>query len=353
MFARLKNLLLGLLITTALILGAEGVSRLVHPVHPVEMLDAKGKRIPKMSNTAVTLEPGARYRVHSNEFDAWTSHNALGFRGPDAATDPDIIFIGDSYTFGMGVADHETFPHVYCEARGARCINLARPASGTLEQLDVLSHALDTYPWTPGEVRLFLLGSTRAIGYPSPMSGNDLGDNLIYLNRQAAANREPADAERRAPTTSSDDTGWMAWLVAQRGHLINASNLVRSIYFMAAPTLRMHLIPAPDPAMTQAALEATRKGLDGFRALAQARGFTLKVYLLHPQEDLRLGTAAASYEAIRKLLPDGELIDTAPAFPTDASIDEGYFSYDGHLTPRGSAAIARFLLDNENTRSEQ
>ncbi len=78
------------------------------------------------------------------------SVNTLGLRGPElppAASDPAhrILVVGDSFTFGQGVKDHQTFP-VYLEevANQAspfpryRVINAGRSGTNTREQVEFL-----------------------------------------------------------------------------------------------------------------------------------------------------------------------------------------------------------------------
>jgi lysophospholipase L1-like esterase len=56
--------------------------------------------------------PYSRAHHHSAEFDLTVKINNLGFRGPVTAiqkTKKRVLFIGDSFTFGWGVEDHETW----------------------------------------------------------------------------------------------------------------------------------------------------------------------------------------------------------------------------------------------------
>ena len=60
------------------------------------------------------LVPGARSQLVTSEFDVLVSINSQGHRGPEFATEPGagrrIVAVGDSFTYGWGVADDETWP---------------------------------------------------------------------------------------------------------------------------------------------------------------------------------------------------------------------------------------------------
>ena len=61
------------------------------------------------------------------------SHDQYGFRLAPQATDfaaTDMLFIGDSFTYGLGVEDHETFAYLIDQALPANAINAAVNAYG-------------------------------------------------------------------------------------------------------------------------------------------------------------------------------------------------------------------------------
>ena len=65
------------------------------------------------------LAPGTRYRQVSSEYDALTTITAEGYRVPAPKGPLDVIFLGDSFTFGSGLADDETFAWPGGESYGA------------------------------------------------------------------------------------------------------------------------------------------------------------------------------------------------------------------------------------------
>jgi hypothetical protein len=62
------------------------------------------------------LRPNARGRMVSPEFSAEIRVNSLGFRGPEISPVKKpgvrrVLFLGDSFTFGAGLKEHETLPY--------------------------------------------------------------------------------------------------------------------------------------------------------------------------------------------------------------------------------------------------
>lgn len=55
--------------------------------------------------------------------------NKHGFRSNEFCEKDNAIFLGCSYTFGIGLPLHKTFPQIVCEKIGLECFNLGLPAS--------------------------------------------------------------------------------------------------------------------------------------------------------------------------------------------------------------------------------
>jgi hypothetical protein len=92
----------------------------------------------------VRLEPGATMKFRLRENPLTTIHvNAQGYRGEDwPAPNPDaapgkgeIIVLGDSQVFGLGVEDDETFSAKLAEATGRTVLNAGVPTYGPPEYL--------------------------------------------------------------------------------------------------------------------------------------------------------------------------------------------------------------------------
>ncbi len=401
---RILNIVGSLLVFAAL---AEVGSRWLHPVPQVSYVDDQGQSFRSLRRDKYRLAANTRYHVRSREYDALATHTAGGYRGPLTSNNPQLLFIGDSFTYGLGLTDEQTFVYLFCHERKQSCVNLGRPGSGTFKQLDILEHYLKTEHWRPREVRLFMLAMTSAIGQKHSFGGNDLGDNLQYLhvhqNRKQGRERRSQISETFGTSEASETLGfsglrsdpvmeliltflrpvwarlfatqpftasiftarpsrqiaisadkptssggWLAKLADLRRGLINNSNFVRTIYFYTAPFLRAHFTPPPDPQRLAEALRVTAEALQKLDHLSQHYGFKYRVYLLPPLADLTRGTWARSYQQIRAITPDEDLIQTAHLFVGGSgSASDYYFPYDGHFNPQGARKLADFLLSEQ------
>ena len=108
---------------------------------------------------------GVRLRPHASQLLRFGSKNnpithvqigAEGFRASESAGtlpapgDHDVLVVGDSQVFGLGVEAEQTFSHVLQEelqktTPNARVLNLGVPTYGPDEYLATLEHALTTY----------------------------------------------------------------------------------------------------------------------------------------------------------------------------------------------------------------
>lgn len=99
--------------------------------------------------------PGVEYTLRPNwrgeSYGVPVVTNAWGFRGPEPATDGTgaIVFIGDSLTFGFGVREEETYPHLFGEAlrsggEDVQIVNLAVPGYNADQAVAVLAARIDS-----------------------------------------------------------------------------------------------------------------------------------------------------------------------------------------------------------------
>lgn len=94
-------------------------------------------------------------RFRSNLFDAVVEHNAEGFRAADPAFDgpsdrPRAVFLGDSFVWGWGVAQGESFTDLLQTSWQGRTevVNRGVNAYGTTQQLILLKQLVETNPKT-------------------------------------------------------------------------------------------------------------------------------------------------------------------------------------------------------------
>ena len=107
--------------------------------------------IPQMDLDVVAYDPELTYllrpgpaRFRNREFDTQIAGNSAGLRDDEASLEhPELIVLGDSFAFGWGVEQHETFAQVLERGTGLTVLNAAMSSYGTarevllLERLDV------------------------------------------------------------------------------------------------------------------------------------------------------------------------------------------------------------------------
>ena len=141
----LGDLLLILCGLTVSVFAAEYISRFVRPVSPGTWVDCNGHPVDLNASTPFwpQLPPRRVVRTIAPEYDVVATIDSAGNRVPDGGTSPDVLFLGDSFTFGLGVSDRETFVWIYCNSLGLTCANLGRPGTGTIRQIETLNYYLN------------------------------------------------------------------------------------------------------------------------------------------------------------------------------------------------------------------
>jgi lysophospholipase L1-like esterase len=125
-----KRLLLLSFSLLASLLFAELAVRLVRP-----------RAVMTVSRGLYQPDPPRRYRVapgfrgtiaNEVEFDTPVSTNSLGLRGPEVGPKRGlrILALGDSFTFGVGAGQKETWPARLAEILGAEVLNAGAPGFG-------------------------------------------------------------------------------------------------------------------------------------------------------------------------------------------------------------------------------
>lgn len=327
-------LMLGVVVAIAIV---ELVSRAVFPISPgLQWVTLDGQPISGL------FVPGSTYRQVADEYDALTTITEEGYRVTTADSDPDVVFLGDSFTYGHGLSDEETFPVIYCRSLGLSCANLGAPESGTMDEINRLEEFLVQYEWRPREVKLFIYAMTRSL---SP--GNDLADNLYDSETPQQQTSEPisepaeTDEVLTEPTAGEDSPGLVARIVDSRFLVLRYSNLARIVKYVLGPQLKTLLLPKLGEQELAKALEFTKLQLDRLELISRTYGFQYEIYLFHPVQDITGGTAEDTYELI-SAQTEVPIHGTAQLFEDNPS--SYYYKSDLHFNPEGSRLIAEYLV---------
>jgi hypothetical protein len=313
------------------VLLAEGLSRIFAPISDLrENIALDGTRIRDF------LTPGSVYRQVSNEYDALTTITEKGHRVPVVEGNPDIVFIGDSFTFGYGLSDEQTFVSLYCRRQRLTCANLGQPGSGTLRQVERLEQFLKDWSWQPREVRLFVFAMSGSFS-----AGNDFVDNYDRERRM-----QVAAASGGAPTElpQAEAAGVAERIIGMQSFLLRHSNLMRLLKFYAGPLVKSLIVAEPGEQRMAIALDATRNALARLDALSRERGFEYSIYLIVPVNDILRGTQDQTFAMLNGVSPK-PAIATAQLYVESPA--QYYYAFDGHLNPEGNRLMADFLVSRD------
>ena len=336
---RLSLLLISLIVALVI---AEVATRIIHPIWDGrDNVTLDGRPIKGW------FEPGIVYRQVSNEYDAVTTITDKGHRVPGTEGNPDVIFLGDSFTYGYGLSDEQTFASIYCKQRNLACVNLGMPGSGTLRQVERLEQYLNRYGWRPKEVKLFFFGMSSSFS-----AGNDFVDNY---NREHPTSNESENSNGTATgsvrSPPPDHRGIVERVIGLQSVLLNHSNLLRLAKFYWGPMLKSMLVADPGAARMAEAVSATERALERLDELSRRSGFEYSIYLIVPVHDILRGTDGETLATLRgvtakPVTPTADLYRDAP--------QDFYYAFDGHLNPQGSKRIADFLvsLDEASTHPD-
>jgi len=324
------------------VLGAEFLSRMTMPISPgTRNFTLDGDPLVVDYPGSYRYRPNLTYRQVSSEFDVRVTITSHGNRVPETTINPDTIFLGDSFTFGHGISDEQTFVRIYCLKVEISCTNLGRSGSGTGKEIDILEHYLNTESWRPREVKLFMLVMTHTLS-----SGNDLLDNLAY--EEGWANRQTDNVTTPDGQPASSQFAVNAYKI--RRWLLIRSNLARLTQFVFGPWLRARFSPRASQDKLKSALERTAVQLQRLDMLGRHHGFRYRIYLLHPMQDILLRTYEETAARLREVAPNPDrVVGTGELFMPDPL--PFYYAYDGHLNAAGSAKVAEFL-ESERKQEE-
>jgi lysophospholipase L1-like esterase len=296
------------------------------PVHGGVFRDHDGN-IVRIAQDEFILRPNLEVVHSSSEFRAEVHTDELGFRKTfNESRTPDYLFLGDSFTFGHGVADEEVFSSIFCHRNNFTCLNLGRSGTDTFDQVRILRHAIDTLHIKPKNVAVVMLASCSL-----DVSGNDIGDNLSHYRHEAGNIR--ADIKARVAVA---DMGLDVGALIKRIQLsVGDFEITKRVMLLLASKLKRGLYTCSDDPSIEAALKATDVALAELETLAKETAFRVGIFVIHPYQELD-GAFRTTQENLRKL--PARRLDWY--FTGQYFRREHYYPYDGHFNSAGHANMA-------------
>lgn len=332
-------------VLVALIL-AELISRVFIPIFPgTKQLELDGQEL-----NIDYVQKGAVYRQYSEEYDALTTITPKGYRMPAVADNPQMIFLGDSFTFGQGLSDEHTFPYLFCNTLQTSCANLGFPGGSTISELDRLEAFVAREGWRPQHVLLFVFAMTQFLG-----AGNDLYDNIRTeenLKKFALISYPTRHISTLSYVTMNNDmlSDFLYFVLDFRKTILEHSNFARVLKFYFGPQLKEFLAPAIKEETLDHALSLMKEQLNRFVKLGEQFEFTAHIFLIHPVQDLLRGSYHHTISRFRSISPITVHSTAHVFFPNP---EQYYFPLDGHLNEKGSKQVAAYLLSDFSNLVQQ
>jgi hypothetical protein len=212
----LRKTLLCAAVSGALLVGLEATLRwfpLYNPV-PFYVTEPSG---PPPTDSWMIADPLIGWRLRPDfqrdEASKYATSNSAGFRGPEELDAPDapVVVVGDSFVYGTGVSDDDTFAaQLEHLLRGPRVVNLGMPGFG-IDQiaLTVRHYALPLKP------RLIVVGVVEL----------DFERTLVAYNRGRRFVRPPVLLVNGQLVPRTTDVGPLVGWLDSHGRLWRAGRL--------------------------------------------------------------------------------------------------------------------------------
>lgn len=310
--------LLGFSFAIMFVIG-EVASLFVSPISPgPHIVDLEGNK-QKIS----FIEANNQFRIVTPDYDAVTTITRDGYRAPEANGNPEVIFMGDSFTYAQGVKDDEAFPAIYCKALKLNCANLAVPGSSTIYEVDRLEQFLKTKNWSPKQVHFFFF------------TGNDFGDNLAAEDKRSKGQPfEPAQMNLNPQAEAEKGT---VEKIIDFG--LKHSNLLRVAYYKVLPIIRND--PEEAKAQLAKALSITKKEFARLEALSQTYEFNYQLYAIFTEPEIIQDKYKALGKQLQAISPK-PIVMLGDLFKQDTK--QYFFPSDGHFSVAGNKLLADYLI---------
>ena len=333
----------------------------------------------------LVLPPATRIHYETDEFSFDAESNALGYRGPELAAEKSrwrVVALGDSFTYGWGVAEREAWPAVLEQRLRSAGVeveiaNLGQGGVATAEYARIAERAVPAL--RPDLVLVGVLQGddlAQAVEARAPEGGAReavkgalelLAPELLAHLRAARTSEEldirahwRAQAQGYLTSMSADTERWYRALPAPLRESFESGGLNPGLVTMARaePGHLMHTLEL-ETAATRAAIEDMAAHLARIRDLgapvlvvsiphaafvSEANRGTYRALGFQLGEDCATTSAMDSATARAAELAGVEFVALTECYRPAAAERELFFLHDGHPNADGYAQLADCLL---------
>jgi hypothetical protein len=353
----MKNLLFRLIAVVLGFAAAFGLAEIaVRTICPQETGPVRFAFNPVLGEIPVPNQEGRQ--VHPGNFDFTYSNNSLGFRGsreygPKKPGEFRLLLLGDSFTYGLGVNDHQTYGyHLQQSLRrhhlNAVVINAGNPGHGT-------EYALKLFQTVGAGLR----PDVTVLGFFPAFFGRDAQGEYYTIGPHGELS-----AKKLQPATGKIKTflfhfpGY-SWLISWS----QAANLVKqaAVNYLVQDS-RDH---QGNGGLTSSLVTFSKPGATGFSNAANRK--LAEIYLNHLREAVRqansellvcyipISSEVEAYRRTGKISRDeqtvkdivgrqgGVLLSLTPVLAADPEPIRALYYPEGHWTPRSDALAGNYL----------
>ncbi len=291
--------------------------------------------------------PDYAYHVRTSELD----RTGLGVRGTVPAGRPFAVAVGDSFTFGVGVEETDTWVHRLSQALGASVVDLGLP-SACLTQFT----RMYTRYGAPLHPRVVLWEAytpdiDKNVWFDMWLrhGGGPFYDWQVWARAVGTTGRGPIGAVKAWLDSHSITFNIVKLVVAGSGYHYRSPTM--DIFFGAA----FHFSLA-DPVTAQG-WRLTRTAILDAAAMARREGATLVVVYFPQREEVyapllrgRFLVSEQGFGVPQRMLRQFtaehkiDFVDLTPEMAAHGAAGEQlYFPHDGHWNERGNALVAALI----------
>ncbi len=288
-----------------------------------------GKQIkPSLSDPKILL-PNKKFIHKSSEFKVIVTSTDYGNRISYKNNKLEKhIFIGDSFTFGHGVNDQDTFVHLFCKMKKISCVNLGKPGTDQGSQLEILKTYLKKNNIKIVQLNIFIFYSCNM-----EASGNDLKSNFRRYNIEEKLTQKNIIINKQAVPFSRNRV--LSFLKTN----LYKSEIIKRLISLFISNLKNNLSKCSKINEINKSFESLDFYLKKFINVAKVNNSKIKVYAIPPYYELNNKLSNDIFNDSIKL--EGLNINNIDNLEIDS-----YYEFDGHLNKFGHIKIYEYLDKN-------
>ena len=328
----LRIIFFNLLIFFLLLFVVEVILKIYYPLNHggiyYEFYSGKETK-PSLVDPKILL-PNKKFIHKSSEFEVIVTSTDYGNRISNKHNKLEKhIFIGDSFTFGHGVNDQETFVYLFCKMKKISCVNLGKPGTDQGSQLHILQTYLKNNNIKMIQLNIFIFYSCNM-----EASGNDLRSNMQRYNiEEKFTEKNSMIYNQSAPLSRNKALNFLKTNLYK-------SDIIKRLIYLFISNLKSNLAKCSKTNEINKSFESLDFYLKKFINVAKVNNSSkIKIYAIPPYYEINNKLSSDIFKNSINL--KGIKINNIDNLEID-----NYYEFDGHLNKFGHIKIYEYLVNN-------